>query len=130
MSKGFVYFIKPVGMSGPIKIGTSCMPFSRLNALNGLSPIPLEIVGMVRGGHAQETFLHQRFSNHHSHREWFYASPLLLETIGRVLAGETVESACAGLPALGSIKKEKRRTERQNRTRKFIRRPSSVESTA
>lgn len=103
----YVYFIKPVGLDGPIKIGCSAEPEKRLKVLGTWSPFPLEIMGKAPGGHSDENFLHRRFADLHTHREWFLSSPLLRETIRRILAGEPFESACVAIPIAGSIRNQK-----------------------
>lgn len=133
MNQGHVYFIRPVGMVGPIKIGTTLLPMKRLDKLTHWSPFPLELIGAVTGGHFHETFLHNRFANQHSHKEWFHSSPLLLQTIGRLLSGETFESACAEIPVVGKIRSLKaykiqpKRCRYQNRQKQFIGLPRSAE---
>lgn len=106
----YVYFIKPVGMDGPIKIGSSGVPAKRLLDLSVWSPFPLELIGMVPGGCRDENFLHTRFADQHSHREWFRSSPVLRHTIERILAGETFKAACTDLVKAGSIRNQKLRT--------------------
>ncbi len=136
MNQGHVYFIRPVGMVGPIKIGTTLIPMKRLKELTHWSPFPLEIIGAVVGGHFHETFLHNRFANQHSHSEWFHSSPLLLQTIDRLLAGETFESACADIPVVGKIRSLKvykirpKYRQRQKRQKQFIGLPRSAEESA
>lgn len=98
MTKKYVYFMRPVGMVGPIKIGRSAKPPERLLKLSVWSPFPLEFIGSFPGWADEETYLHSRFADQHSHREWFHSSDLLLRTIDRILSGETLEAACAGIP--------------------------------
>lgn len=45
----FVYFVKPVGQDGPVKIGFSETPIDRLSTLMTWSPIPLEIAIAIPG---------------------------------------------------------------------------------
>lgn len=45
-----VYFIKPVGLAGPIKIGCSYSPEKRRSALDCWSPFALEIIAQIDGG--------------------------------------------------------------------------------
>lgn len=113
----YIYFIKPVGMDGPIKIGYSKLPTDRLLSLSAWSPFVLEIIGTAPGGSSEENFLHQRFAHLHTHREWFNSSPLLRETIRRILAGESVREACVEIPRAGQIKNQKRRKPTPERQR-------------
>ena len=88
-----VYFIRPVGQLGPIKIGCSYSPKDRLRAYSEWSPIPLELILTVPGSMKLERNLHECFADHHSHREWFFASPRLLAAIASMQAGVPVEEA-------------------------------------
>lgn len=67
----FVYFVRPVGLTGPTKIGSSVSPQKRLAWLADWSPFPLEIVATVRGGATLEHRFHALFASRHSHHEWF-----------------------------------------------------------
>lgn len=102
-----VYFIKPVGMDGPIKIGCSGAPLGRLKTFSTWSPFELELMGSVEGGHSDETALHRRFSDMHTRHEWFMSSPLLRQTIERILGGMSVKDACKGIAEKNSIKGQK-----------------------
>lgn len=113
----YIYFIKPVGMDGPIKIGYSAKPTSRLLMLSVWSPFPLEIMGTAPGGSKEENFLHKRFACLHTHREWFNSSPLLRETIRRILSGEPVLKACAEIPITGEVRNQARRKPTPERQR-------------
>lgn len=74
----FVYFLRPIGHAGPIKIGTSWGPGARLIELMRWSPLPLEIVITIPGDEKLERAIHNRFANAHDHSEWFKATPGLL----------------------------------------------------
>jgi len=89
----YVYFIKPVGQTGPIKIGFSHIPFERLNVQMNWSPVRLEIVAWAEGGRGEERALHERFSAFRSHCEWFWPSPDLIEGIAAVSSGASLERA-------------------------------------
>lgn len=80
-----VYFIKPAGMSGPIKIGCSYLPANRLIDLTMWSPFKLEVIGFVEGTTKDERFLHRCFAHLHSHAEWFHPAPQLQEAIQNIL---------------------------------------------
>lgn len=93
MSEGFVYFVRPVGMLSPIKIGFSKAPQLRLRALMTWSPYPLEIVVTVAAEMKMERTLHSCFSKSHTHREWFVASKPLLNGIDMLLEGVPIQKA-------------------------------------
>lgn len=85
-----VYFMKPIGMEGPIKIGCTTQVGRRIENIISWSPFPLEIIHEEFGGHDLERKLHVHFSDLRFHHEWFHAGARLLEAISRLKAGETV----------------------------------------
>jgi hypothetical protein len=90
-----IYFIRPVGQLGPIKIGFSRWPHDRLKTYATWSPVPLEIVATIPGNHTLERRLHHRFAADRSHHEWFHATGALLAIIETARNG----TFCAdGLP--------------------------------
>ncbi|MDB5603539.1 MAG: hypothetical protein JWP25_439 [Bradyrhizobium sp.] len=99
-----VYFIKPVGLDGPIKIGCSGVPAQRVIDLGAWSPWPLELIGTVPGAFADEQFLHQCFAASHSHREWFHSTAALRDIIAKILAAGSIAPARAALSPRGSIR--------------------------
>lgn len=105
----FVYFMKPIGMDGPIKIGCSDIPMQRLEALSVWSPFPLEIITTTPGRQADERFLHGCFAYCHLHREWFQPSQLLLETIDAISTGTTIAELRLRLTETGNIRTAARR---------------------
>lgn len=106
----YLYFMKPVGMDGPIKIGCSTVPLNRLITIGLWSPFPLEIIGTVPGGFKDEYFLHRCFMSTHSHHEWFYSSPALREIIARLIETQDFGIARATLnPGDGPKKKRLRK---------------------
>lgn len=87
-----VYFLRPVGQLGPVKIGCSVFPEGRLDNFTLWSPQPLELIVSVPGTHADERALHGMFRKHHVHGEWFGASKQLLALIEHCAAsGELPE---------------------------------------
>lgn len=82
-----VYFIKPVGMDGPIKIGSSFSPTSRLGALDNWSPFALELVAEIAGEARLERRFHALFYHLHERREWFRPAPELVRVIEAIKAG-------------------------------------------
>lgn len=82
-----VYFLRPVGMDGPIKIGYSTDVEGRLKSYSHLSPFPLEIAATTPGDFELEQRLHRAFADDHSHHEWFRAGSALLGVIAAINAG-------------------------------------------
>lgn len=86
MRLGRVYFMRPVGADGPVKIGFSFAPEQRLYAYASWSPYPLEIAAMVPGTISTESQFHALFDAHHSHHEWFHAAPEISAVIDAIKA--------------------------------------------
>ncbi len=84
MSDKTVYFMRPVGKRGPVKIGCSIMPAKRLRDLEIWSPYMLEIAASAPGEHRHERALHSMFSDQRRHGEWFDWSPRLAEVVAHV----------------------------------------------
>ncbi len=93
-----VYFLRPIGQLGPIKIGCSVQPELRLDSLTIWSPVRLELICSVPGGHSDERTLHAMFDKHRVHGEWFGASKELLGLIDHC-------AATGELPALPKVLK-------------------------
>lgn len=72
--QGYIYFIKPTGLAGPIKIGFSIRPIVRIQPIQANSPIPLQIIGQTPGSMDDEWYLHRCFADQFSHAEWFHFS--------------------------------------------------------
>lgn len=106
----FIYFIKPVGMPGPIKIGCSIIPAKRLMELSVWSPFELELVATALGGLDLERNIHDCFADAHSHREWFHPVPRLLKAIEQIKAGVGIADAIDLDAREGSIRAKARRT--------------------
>ena len=88
-----VYFIKPIGQRGPIKIGCTRFIGARLDTLAHWSPTPLEVVAAVPGNFKIERHLHKRFAADRLHKEWFSWSQELSDGIGMLVAGASIEDA-------------------------------------
>lgn len=117
-----IYFIKPCGLDGPVKIGISEIPLTRLEQISVWSPWPLELIGYVPGEQEDETFLHECFFNVHIHREWFHSTPILRDTIRKILQAGTVNAVRGQLEPVGSIRsKQDRRRRVEEVTKEFIR---------
>lgn len=95
-----VYFIKPVGMDGPIKIGFSAVPMARLLSMVAWAPFDLELIGSVPGTYSDEQYLHRCFWNHHRHHEWFNQSEELTSAIADILEAGVVRRDLIGPPQI------------------------------
>ena len=82
-----VYFIKPIGMTGPVKIGVSIAPDNRRKTLETWSPFPLEIVAEIEGGYALESRFHTLFIESYRKHEWFDWTPEMQAVIDAINAG-------------------------------------------
>lgn len=100
-----VYFIKPVDLAGPIKIGCSFAPHMRLRTFQVWSPFRLEIIGAIPGPFSEEKFLHDCFCEFHSHHEWFHPAPILIESIKTILDAGNIDPIRASINPVGSIRK-------------------------
>lgn len=87
MAEPHVYFLRPVGCEGPVKIGTSVWPWGRLKTMAAWSPVPLELVAMTPGGALLEQRFHVHFRHLHSHGEWFHGAPELTGAVAAIAAG-------------------------------------------
>lgn len=107
MSK-YVYFIRPIGEEGPVKIGCSAMPTSRLATLMVWSPLALELAAQAPGGLDLERNIHECFAHLHLHHEWFRASSELTDVINALRAGAAIEDAIDLSARRGSIRRRER----------------------
>ncbi|API59544.1 hypothetical protein BSL82_09645 [Tardibacter chloracetimidivorans] len=82
-----VYFIRPIGMKGPIKIGCSVSPDGRRASLESWSPFPLEIIAEIDGDEGIERRFHAAFVHLHKGREWFNWSHEIDRTVAAINAG-------------------------------------------
>lgn len=74
---GYVYFVGALEGS-VIKIGWTLDPERRLLTLDCGSPVPLVLIGAMRGTQAEEAALHARFRAQRVKGEWFKACPDLV----------------------------------------------------
>lgn len=82
-----VYFIRPIGMQGPVKIGCSKSPDGRRKTLENWSPFALEIIAEIDGNELLERQFHARFRHLHERREWFRWSPEIDEVVAQIRNG-------------------------------------------
>jgi hypothetical protein len=83
----WVYFLRPVGGEGPIKIGMTRSPQKRLIDYMRWSPVPLELVAKIQASQKMERQFHALFLHLHSHHEWFHAGPDLTAAMDAINAG-------------------------------------------
>lgn len=76
-----VYFVRSGEL---VKVGTSTNLPQRLASLRTMSPLPLEVLAVAAGGHAEERTVHERFAHLRQHGEWFTAAPELLAYIAQI----------------------------------------------
>ena len=72
-----VYFVQQ-GPEGPIKIGVAQNVRLRMRGLQTSSPYPLRLLGVIRGGPAEERAAHATLQSHKLLREWFKPHPDVL----------------------------------------------------
>lgn len=92
---GYCYFVQ-VGHDGPIKIGKSVYPWSRLDGIQTGSPDDLRLLLLV-SRRAMEPVLHEMFKPWRIRGEWFHPSPELLLFIEEISAKATHESTRNGV---------------------------------
>lgn len=80
---GYVYFIQSGASDGPVKIGWTRKPRTRLSALRTGNPEPLTLLAAVPGSKAMERRLHRELSYYRIRRtgEWFVSCHELLATL-------------------------------------------------
>lgn len=94
-----VYFLKPADADGPIKIGSSTTPLSRLRTYQIWSPVVLELVTSCAAHRNTERFLHRHFLADYLHGEWFHMSPELADLIAHIIKHQAMpEWVCEGTP--------------------------------
>jgi hypothetical protein len=101
---GFVYVIRPIGMVGPVKIGFSHCPPTRVISLMAWSPFPLEIVAAFPGDRLVENNIHSCLADSHSHHEWFRPTTDVLSFVSRVEGGASLIEAIDLSKIQGSIR--------------------------
>lgn len=103
-----VYFLRPVGLQGPIKIGISAHPRVRLGTFLAWSPLRLELITEIPGDLALERAIHDCFADAHSHAEWFHPTPRLLAFIADLQAGKAPEASIDLSKPVGSVAAKRR----------------------
>lgn len=86
-SNPHVYFIRRADGEGPIKIGCSQSPITRLQALACWAPYRLALLAQMPGDETLERRFHAKFVDQHSHSEWFFPSAELEADIAAIARG-------------------------------------------
>jgi hypothetical protein len=97
-----LYFIATPA-HGPIKIGVSVRPTSRLRQLQTSNAVPLTMLLAMPGTKAVERYVHERFAETHMTGEWFQRTDELLALIAELRARKETEATeiASGAPAGG-----------------------------
>lgn len=101
---GTIYFVRPVGLAGPIKIGFTTNTMLRLPAINAWAPFRLEIAASTPGTLRTENAIHRCFSECHSHGEWFFPTSRLIAAIEALATGRPLEEAIDFTKQAGPIR--------------------------
>lgn len=86
MTERRVYFVRPVGMDGPIKIGTSVDIQARLGVINSQSRVLCEVMASAPGGYEEERALQKHLLGDWLRSEWFSPSLRLMAIVDHVIA--------------------------------------------
>jgi hypothetical protein len=98
---GFVYFLKSP-INNMVKIGfTNSLESRRLEDIRLMSPVPLRLLGTIRGSAATERSLHRRFAELRHHGEWFTIDESLEDFIRSNVKQAKAESPGSG-PVAGN----------------------------
>src|SRR5712691_8608308 len=89
------YFLQ-AGRDGPIKIGSTRNLIVRLRTLVAMSPIPLRLLGVMKGDHEEDC--HVRLGAFRLHGEWFAPSETVKEFIRSNAITSSVVEEPSGVP--------------------------------
>ena len=82
-----VYFIQH-GEGGPIKIGMTKDPASRLKMFQAANPIPLVLLASAADRGGDEHLAHRLFREHRISGEWYHPASEILALVARIRRGE------------------------------------------
>lgn len=103
-----VYFMRPAGHEGPVKIGCTTDLPGRLRSAACWSPFELEVLATIEGDCALEHRFHAFFEDDHQHSEWFAWSPRMGAMIDAITAS-TFDTAALPEPKYVGLSKVMRR---------------------
>lgn len=87
-----VYFLKPVDLAGPIKIGISWDFDNRLRVIQCDSPVELEVLAKVDAQLKDENVLHRMFGDLNVRGSWYRPDERLLLLISKLREGAPLSS--------------------------------------
>jgi len=93
------YFIQ-AGADGPIKIGSTRNLIVRLRTVGTMSPIPLRLLGVMKGDHEEDC--HVRLAAFRLHGEWFAPSETVKEFIRSNAITSSAREERSGILSEGS----------------------------
>lgn len=70
--------------NGYVKIGSSQMPFVRMDAMQFASPLQLRLIAIFPGDYRDERKLHDKFASSRRHNEWFAADGEVVKFVAEV----------------------------------------------
>lgn len=84
----FVYAVR--SENGLVKIGSAKDPKSRMNYLQGQSPVrvKLTLLGFIGGSRSLERLIHSRLSDYREHGEWFRYEGAAKSAIECIVSGD------------------------------------------
>lgn len=91
----YVYFVQ-AGEGGPLKIGHTINPGTRLSALQTACSEPVNVLGLIEGDLRRERRIHRALAAHRRTGEWFDPSPAVLGFARRLIEREGVQPSDAG----------------------------------
>ncbi len=74
-------YIAQVGAGGPVKIGYSRLPATRIKALEHNSAFPVTLLRVLTGDHLTERAFHRRFRHMKIGGEWFWFNDDMLSYV-------------------------------------------------
>ena len=80
----YIYFVQ-AGEKGPVKVGLSKNPMSRVKQLQTSNPHTLKLLGIIPGDRETEEMIHDKFEDHRLEGEWFEPTNELIDIVRSLL---------------------------------------------